>query len=315
MDAAIIATHRRPALVVALFVLVVAALTGCHGGIDVAVVGIPADTQVTVSIDSLSQEIASSPSRVYRYKGVGYARVLGVLPAPSYTATARRKDGCAVAIGSTDFNGEDEVRINLHTIDGCKIPAPTPTPAPTHDMWPSADLARPDMAPSDMSAPAPATDMSGLPDMAAPPAVCAPLAPLPTPIAANLAPAPGSCPSPTRWTVDCQLHCPPVAVERIYTAYSWVLATDPLGYKMSRTFYATSTERDVSNLSVGDVLEYGKCGNFSSHTYYKVTKQPLSSSTHVVTPEASPLLCPGIKNGRLAPWESGPGAFFFYSVQ
>ena len=62
MDAAIIATHRRPALVVALFALVVAALTGCHPGVDVAVVGIPADTQVTVSVDSLSQEIASSPS-------------------------------------------------------------------------------------------------------------------------------------------------------------------------------------------------------------------------------------------------------------
>lgn len=314
MEAALIAQHRRPALVVALFALVAAALVGCHEGVDVAVVGIPADTTVSVSIDSLSQEIARSPSKVYRYKGVGYARVHGLVEAPSYTATARRKDGCAVAVGSTDFNGEDEVRINLHAIDGCKIP--TPTPAPTHDMWPSADLARPDMAPSDM-APAPARDMAAPApsDMAAPPAVCAPLAPLPTPIAPNLAPAPGSCASPTRWTVDCQLHCPPVGAERIYVAYSWVLATDPLGYKMSRTFYATSTEKDVSNLSVGDVLEYGKCGGFSSHTYYNVVKQPLTSDLYGVTPEAAPLLCPGIKNGRLAPWESGPGAFFFYAVQ
>ncbi len=306
-DAALIATHRRPAFVVAL--LTVDTLIGCQEGVDVAVVGIPADT-VTVSVDSLNQEFARS-SKVYRYKGVGYARVLGVSPAPSYTASARRLDGCVVAVGTTDYNGEDEVKIALKAVDGCEsVPVPDPTPTP------SVDLARPDMAAPDMMAPAPARDMAGPApsDMAAPPAVCAPLPPLPAPIAANLAPAPGSCSSPTRWTVDCQLHCPPVGAERIYVAYSWVLATDPLGYKMSRTFYATSTEKDVSNLSVGDVLEYGKCGNFSSHTYYNVAKQPLTSDVHGVTPEASPLLCPGIKNGRLAPWESGQGAFYFYGV-
>lgn len=306
-DAAIIATHRRIALVVA---LLTAALIGCQEGITVNVVGIPADA--TVNVDSLNLGIARSPSKIYRYKGVGYARVLGVSPAPSYTVTARRLDGCIVAVGTTDDNGEDEVQIALKAVE-CKSPAPVPAPTPT----PSADLARPDMSPASTDmAPAPAQDMA-VPapnDMAAPPAVCAPLAPLPaTPIAPNLAPPPGSCTSPTRWTVDCQLHCPPVGAERIYVAYSWVLATDPLGYKMSRTFYATSTEKDVSNLSVGGVLEYGKCGNFSSYTYYNVTKQQLSSSTHAVT--TSPLLCPGIKNGRLAPWESGPGAFFFYTVQ
>ena len=302
--------NHRPALVVALFALVIATLVGCHEGVDVVVVGIPADTAITV--DSLNPEPARSPSKVYRYKGVGYARVLGVSPAPSYTASARRPDGCVLAVGSVEYNGENEVRIDLHTIDGCKMPAP-PTPA-THDMWPSVDLARPDMAPSDMTAPAAPRDMvtPAPSDMAPQPATCSPLAPLPAPIAANLAPAPGSCASPTRWTIDCQLHCPPVSAERIYVAYSWVLATDPLGYKMSRTFYATSTERDVSNLSVGDVLEYGKCGGLISHTYYNVVKQPLSSSTHAVTPEAAPLLCPGIRNGRLAPWES---SLHFYAVQ
>lgn len=308
MEAAIIATHRRPALVVALFALVVATLVGCHEGVDVAVVGIPADTAVTVSVDSLNQESARSPSKVYRYKGVGYARVLGVSPAPSYTASARRLDGCVVAVGTTDYNGEDEVKIALKAVDGCKSPAPVPAPTPT----PSVDLARPDMAPSDMTAPAAPRDMSApAQDMATPqPAVCTPLPPLPPAITVNRAPA--SCTTPTRWTVDCQLHCPPVGAERIYVAYSWVLATDPLGYKMSRTFYATSTEKDVSNLSVGDVLEYGKCGGLISHTYYNVAKQPLTSDVYGVTPEAAPLLCPGIKNGRLAPWES---SFHFYTVQ
>ena len=302
-DAALIATHRR----LALFALVIATLVGCHEGVDVAVVGIPADTVVTV--DSLNQEPARS-SKVYRYKGVGYARVLGVTPAPSYTASARRLDGCVVAVGTTDYNGEDEVQIALKAVNGCKSPAPTPTP--------SVDLARPDMvpsdmAPSDMTAPRAPRDMAPAPaqDMATPqPAVCTPLPPLPPAITVNRAPA--SCTTPTRWAVDCQLHCPPVGAERIYVAYSWVLATDPLGYKMSRTFYATSTEKDVSNLSVGDVLEYGKCGGLISHTYYNVVKQPLTSDVYGVTPEAAPLLCPGIKNGRLAPWES---SFHFYTVQ
>ena len=304
-DATLIAPHRR--LLVAL--LTAATLIGCQEGVDVAVVGIPADT-VTVSVDSLNQEPARSPAKIYRYKGVGYARVR-VSPAPSYIASARRPDGCIVAVGTADDNGEDEVKIALKAVDGCKSPAPVPTPTPT----PSADLARPDMSPSDMAPSdmpvAPRDMVAPAQDMATPqPATCSPLPPLPPAIAVNRAPA--SCTTPTRWTVDCQLHCPPVGAERIYVAYSWVLATDPLGYKMSRTFYATSTEKDVSNLSVGDVLEYGKCGGFSSHTYYNVAKQPLTSDVYGVTPEAAPLLCPGIKNGRLAPWES---SFHFYAVQ
>ena len=119
MDAQLIATHRRPALVAAIITLV-ATLVGCDGkGVDVAVVGIPADTQVSVSVDSLSQEIAAAPSKVYRYRGIGYAKVLGLLPAPSFTATARRLDGCAVAVGSVEYNGEDELRIDLHAVDNC----------------------------------------------------------------------------------------------------------------------------------------------------------------------------------------------------
>ena len=304
------AQHRRPAFVIALFALVIATLVGCHEGVDVAVVGIPADTVVTVSVDSLNQEPARSPSKVYRFKGVGYARVLRVSPAPSYTASARRSDGCVVAVGTTDYNGEDEIQIALKAVNGCKSPAPVPTPTPT----PSVDLARPDMAPSDMTAPAAPRDMAApapAQDMATPqPAVCTPLPPLPPAITVNHAPT--SCTTPTRWALDCQLHCPPVGAERIYVAYSWVLATDPLGYKMSRTFYATSTEKDVSNLSVGDVWEWGKCGGLISHTYYNVVKQPLTSDVYGVTPEAAPLLCPGIKNPRLAPWES---SFHFYTVQ
>ena len=304
-DATLIAPHRR--LLVAL--LTAATLIGCQEGVDVAVVGIPADT-VTVSVDTLNRGIARSPAKIYRYKGVGYARVLGVSPAPSYTATARRLDGCIVAVGTTDYNGEDEVKIALKAVDGCKSPAPVPTPTPT----PSADLARPDMSPSDMAP----SDMLVAPrDMAAPaqdmatpqPATCSPLPPLPPAIAVNRAPA--NCTTPTRWALDCQLHCPPVGAERIYVAYSWVLATDPLGYKMSRTHYATSTEKDVSNLSVGDVWDWNKCGGLISHTYYNVVKQPLTSDLYGVTPGAAPL-CPGIKSGRLAPWES---SFHFYAVQ
>lgn len=309
-DATLIAQHRHPALLTALFIVAALTLFGCdEQSVDVTLVGIPADTEVSVSVDSLRQDTAAAPSKVYRYRGVGYAKVLGLVGAPSYTATVRRLDGCVIASGSAAYRGEEEVRIDLHPVDGCKMPAPTPA----LDLQPS-DLAHPDMAPSDMTAPATPRDMAAPApsDMAAPPAVCAQLPPLPAPIAPNLAPAPGSCASPTRWTVDCQLHCPPVGAERIYVAYSWVLATDPLGYKMSRTFYATSVEKDVSNLSVGDVLEYGKCGGFSSHTYYHVVKQPLTSDVYGVTPEAAPLKCPGILNGRLAPWES---SFHFYAVQ
>jgi hypothetical protein len=151
-DAALIAQHRRPALVVALFTLVVATIIGCDGkGVDVAVVGIPADTTVTVSVDSLSQDIAAAPSKVYRYRGIGYARLLGLVAAPSYTATARRLDGCAVAVGSVEYAGEDEVRINLHPTDGCdKTPtpvepqpiAPQPQPQPMPQPQPPADADR-----------------------------------------------------------------------------------------------------------------------------------------------------------------------------
>jgi hypothetical protein len=113
MEAALIAnpTHRRPALVAALFTLIIATLVGCHGGVDVAVVGIP--DGATVSVDALPWDTAAAPSKVYRYRGVGYARLLGLVAAPSYTATARRLDGCAVAVGSVEYNGEDEVRIDL----------------------------------------------------------------------------------------------------------------------------------------------------------------------------------------------------------
>ena len=105
--------HRHLAAIITLITTLVA----CYGkGVDVSVVGIPADTQVTVSVDSLRQDIAAAPSKVYRYKGVGYARLLGLAAAPSYTATARRLDGCTVAVGSVEYNGEDEVRIDLHAV-------------------------------------------------------------------------------------------------------------------------------------------------------------------------------------------------------
>ena len=160
MEAAIIATHRRPALVVALFALVIAALTGCHGGVDVAVIGIPAETTVTVSVDSLSQEIASSPSKVYRYRGIGYARLHGLVASPSYTATARRLDGCAVAVGSVEYNGEDEVRIDLHAVEGCGKPASPVEPQPI------APSPMPQPQPQPMPQPMPLADADkdGVPD-------------------------------------------------------------------------------------------------------------------------------------------------------
>ncbi len=191
MDAQLIATHHRPALVAALLTLVVAALTGCHGGVDVSVVGIPADTQVTVSVDSLSQEIASSPSKVYRYKGIGYARVLGLLPAPSYTATARRLDGCTVAVGSAEYSGEDEVRIDLHAVDNCDKPAPTPvTPQP---ITPSPS---PSPSPQPQPMPAPDADRDGIPNaqdlcpllVGSPSNTTRPGCPLPRTVAATLVP-------------------------------------------------------------------------------------------------------------------------------
>jgi hypothetical protein len=162
MEAAIIATHRRPALVAALLTLIVAALTGCQGGVDVAVVGIPADTQVTVSVDSLRQDIAAAPSKVYRYKGVGYARLHGLAAAPSYTATARRLDGCAVAVGSVEYDGSDEVRIDLHAVDGCGKPAlPAPDPQPVAPSPQPQPMPQPQPQPQ----PAPDADKDGVPDL------------------------------------------------------------------------------------------------------------------------------------------------------
>jgi len=163
-DAALIAQHHRPAIVVALLALVVAALTllGCHGGVDVALVGIPADTQVSVSVDSLSQEIATSPSKVYRYRGIGYARLHGLVAAPSYTATARRLDGCTVAVGSTEYNGEDEVRIDLHAVDNCDK---TPTPVEPVTPQPIAPSPQPQPQPQPMPQPQPVdSDKDGVPD-------------------------------------------------------------------------------------------------------------------------------------------------------
>lgn len=114
----IVAIHRRPALVAA--IILITTLVACDGkGVDVAIVGIP--DGATVSVDALPWDTAAAPSKVYRYKGVGYARLLGLAAAPSYTATARRLDGCEVAVGSVEYSGEDEVRINLHAVDNCGI--------------------------------------------------------------------------------------------------------------------------------------------------------------------------------------------------
>jgi len=160
MDAQLIATHRRPALVAAIITLV-ATLVGCDGkGVDVAIIGIP--DGATVSVDALPWDTAAAPSRVYRYAGVGYARLLGLAVAPSYSATARRGDGCSVAVGSVEYSGEDEVRIDLHAVDGCGKPAtpvepqpiaPTPTPQP-----------QPQPMPMPSPQPAPDADRDGVAD-------------------------------------------------------------------------------------------------------------------------------------------------------
>ncbi len=164
-DAALIAQHRHHALLTALFIVAALTLFGCdEQSVDVTLVGIPADTEVSVSVDSLRQDIAAAPSKVYRYRGVGYAKVLGLVGAPSYTATVRRLDGCVIATGSVAYRGEDEVRIDLVPVDGCKMPVVQTQPAA------APDLARPDMAPSDMTAPAPRDIAAPAPsDMAAPP--------------------------------------------------------------------------------------------------------------------------------------------------
>ena len=90
-DATLIAQHRRP---IALFALVIATLVGCREGVDVAVVGIPADTVVTVSVDSLNQEPARSPSKVYR---CGLCACPQSLPCPELHClgtSARRLRSC-----------------------------------------------------------------------------------------------------------------------------------------------------------------------------------------------------------------------------
>ena len=152
--------HRHLAAIITLITTLVA----CDGkGVDVSVVGIPADTQVTVSVDSLRQDIAAAPSKVYRYKGVGYARLLGLAAAPSYTATARRPDGCAVAVGSVEYDGSDEVRIDLHPVDNCDKPAPTPVepqpiaPSPQPQPQPMPQPQPQPMPPAD-------ADKDGVPD-------------------------------------------------------------------------------------------------------------------------------------------------------
>ena len=108
--------HRHLALVVA--IILITTFVACDGkGVDIAIVGIP--DGATVSVDALPWDTAAAPSRVYRYKGIGYAKVLGLAAAPSFTATARRVDGCTVAVGSVEYDGSDEVRIDLRPVDGC----------------------------------------------------------------------------------------------------------------------------------------------------------------------------------------------------
>lgn len=160
MEAALIAQHRAPALVAALLTLVVATLVGCHGGVDVAVADIPADTQV--SVDSLSQDTAAAPSKVYRYKGIGYARVMGLVPAPSYTATARDVSGCIKATGTVDYDGSDEVHITLRPVTGCgNVSAQPPVPI---DPQPVAPSPTPQPMPQPQPMPAPDADKDGVPD-------------------------------------------------------------------------------------------------------------------------------------------------------
>jgi len=114
MTPAIIAKHHRPALVALLLAFAVS-LVGCQGGVDVAVTGIPADAWV--SVDSLSQDIAAVPSVVYRH--LGSAKVFGLPAAPSCTATARDVGGCIKATGAVEYDGSDEVNINLRPVEGC----------------------------------------------------------------------------------------------------------------------------------------------------------------------------------------------------
>jgi len=181
--------HRHLAAIITLITTLVA----CDGkGVDVSVVGIPADTQVTVSVDSLRQDIAAAPSKVYRYKGVGYARLLGLAAAPSYTATARRLDGCTVAVGSVEYDGSDEVRIDLHDVANCDKPAPTPVEPVT----PQPIAPPPQPSPQPMPMPAPDADRDGVTDsqdlcpllVGSPSNTSRPGCPLPKTVAAQLVP-------------------------------------------------------------------------------------------------------------------------------
>lgn len=131
MEAVLIAQHRRPALVIALFVLTLA-LVGCQEGVSITVVGVPVDARV--SVDSLSQAIARVPSKIYRYQGVGYARIHGVPAAASYLAIARSPSGCVVSSGVAYGTGEDEVQIDLKPVSDCQPPPVEPPPVVSPDM-------------------------------------------------------------------------------------------------------------------------------------------------------------------------------------
>ena len=159
-----IAQHRRPALIAALLTLVVATLVGCHGGVDVAVTGIPADA--TVSVDSLAQDIAAVPSVVYRHRGIGSAKVFGLPAAPSYTATARDVSGCIKATATVEYDGSDEVLINLRPVTGCgNVSAPPPAPIDQQPVVPSPQpQPQPTPQPQPQPQPAPDADRDGVPD-------------------------------------------------------------------------------------------------------------------------------------------------------
>ena len=159
---AIIIAHRRPALIAALFAFAVS-LVACSPGVDVAVTGIPADAWV--SVDSLSQDIAAVPSVVYRHRGIGSGKVFGLAPAPSYTATARDAGGCIKATASVDYDGSDEVNINLRPVEGCGNVSAPPAPAPI-DPQPVAPSPTPQPTPQPQPQPMPApdADRDGIPD-------------------------------------------------------------------------------------------------------------------------------------------------------
>ena len=191
---AIIIAHRRPALIAALFAFAVS-LVACSPGVDVAVTGIPADAWV--SVDSLSQDIAAVPSVVYRHRGIGSGKVFGLAPAPSYTATARDAGGCIKATASVDYDGSDEVNINLRPVEGCGNVSAPPAPAPI-DPQPVAPSPTPQPTPQPQPQPMPApdADRDGIPDaqdlcpllVGSPSNTTRPGCPLPRTAAATLVP-------------------------------------------------------------------------------------------------------------------------------